>query len=349
MASTPQMTSAADAPKKSLVVRLVKWAVVLIVLVIVLAAVAVINNNVSFHHSARAEFTAQLDHAIDTSTNWIVTHPDVQGNPPLMYMIGDMAEMSGDPRLQQYVQSYLASSRVRIPGQPVSWYWAHWVDPSVPLPALTADMIPGLAWQYRWFSYGTAPDKVELTEEDKANLFSPDKYSWGVRLHLQLIALDIYRHYNGPSPKLDAVLIPVTNGVANDAYWDFRVSDSYPQRTATLLAAGRPELGEETLDRAHSRPAESRRLLGLLLVRVVPRRLRVQPDAGRPCPHHGASRLDAVPAEVSLLGLDQAELSVGNGGWGLGNRESGMGNRGEGTAPDPEFLIPSPKSIVHSP
>ena len=37
-----------------------------------------------------------------------MTHPDVQGNPPLMYMIGDMAEMSGDPRLQQYVQSYLA-------------------------------------------------------------------------------------------------------------------------------------------------------------------------------------------------------------------------------------------------
>lgn len=236
------MTPAAEPPKKSLALRLLKWAVMLAVLVIVLGAIAVINNNVSFHHTTRAEFTAQLDHAIDTSTNWIVTNPDVQGNPPLMYMIGDMAEMSGDPRLQQYVQAYLASPRVKIPGQPVSWYWAHWVDPSVPLPALTADMIPGLAWQYRWFSYGTAPDKVELTEEDKANLFSPDKYSWGVRLHLQLIALDIYRHYNGPSPKLDAVLIPVTNGVANDAYWDFRVSDSYPQRTATLLAAGRPEL-----------------------------------------------------------------------------------------------------------
>ena len=117
MATTPQMTSAAEAPRKSLVGRLLKWAVILAVLVIVVAAIAVINNNVSFHHTTRAEFTAQLDHAIDTSTNWIVTHPEVQGNPPLMFMIGDMAEMSGDPRLQQYVQAYLASPRVRVPGQ----------------------------------------------------------------------------------------------------------------------------------------------------------------------------------------------------------------------------------------
>ena len=46
------MTSAADAPKKSLVGRLLKWAVILAVLVIVLAAIAVINNNVSLHHTA---------------------------------------------------------------------------------------------------------------------------------------------------------------------------------------------------------------------------------------------------------------------------------------------------------
>ena len=128
------MTSSAEAPRKSLVGRLLKWAVILAVLVIMLAAIAVINNNVSFHHTSRAEFTSQLDHAIDTSTNWIVAHSDeVQGNPPLMFMIGDMAEMSGDPRLQQYVQAYLASTRARIPGKPWTWYWAHWADPSVPL------------------------------------------------------------------------------------------------------------------------------------------------------------------------------------------------------------------------
>ena len=242
MASTPQATPAVEAPRKPLILRLLKWAAILVVLLIVLAAIAVINNNLSFHHTTRAEFNAQLDHAIDSSTNWIVQHPDIQGNPPLMFMIGDMAEMSGDPRLRQYIRAYEVSPRVKIPGYPITWYWAHWADASVPLPMLDASVAPRLGWQNRWFSYGTAPDKVKLTDEDKANLFSPDKYSWGVRLHLQLIALDMYRHYNGPSPQLDAVIIPVANGVASDAYWDFRVSDSYPQRIATLLAAGRPEL-----------------------------------------------------------------------------------------------------------
>jgi hypothetical protein len=236
------MTSPAEPPRKSLVRRLFAWGAILVVILIVLAAFAVFNNNHSFSNTPRAEFTSQLDHAIDTSTQWIVQHPEIQGNPPLMFMIGDMAEMSGDPRLKEYVAAYLASPRVKIPGHPVTWYWAHWADPSVPLPTLDARLAPHLDWQNRWFSYGTAPDKVEITDDDKANLFSPTKYSWGIRLHLQLIALDMYRHYNGPSPQLDAVIIPVTNGVANDAYWDFRVSDSYYQRAATLLAAGRPDL-----------------------------------------------------------------------------------------------------------
>ena len=30
--------------------------------------------------------------------------------------------------------------------------------------------------------------------------------------------------------------------MAHDAYWDFRVSDSYEQRSAFILAAGRPDL-----------------------------------------------------------------------------------------------------------
>lgn len=242
MASTSQATPRAEKPRNSFLRRLFVWAAGAFVALIVLAMFAVINNNHSFRNPSRAEFTAQLDHAIETSTQWMVQHPEVQGNPPLMFMVGDMAEMSGDPRLKDFIQIYLASPRVKIPGVPWSWYWAHWADPTVPLPTLTPEMMPYMGWQNRWFTYGTAPDKVELTAEDKANLFSPTKYSWGTRLHFQLIALDIYRHYNGDSPQLSAALVPVTNGVAQDAYWDFRVSDSYYQRAATLLAAGRPDL-----------------------------------------------------------------------------------------------------------
>ena len=186
--------------------------------------------------------SAQLDRAINTSTDWIVQHPEIQGNWPLMFMVGDMAQMSQDPRLQRYVQSYLASNHVRVAGKPQTWYFAHWVDPTVPLPVIPQDMVPYLSWQDRWFTYATAPDKVPITDADRANFFSPTKYSWGIRLHLQLIALDIYRHFNAPAPELDAAINPVAEGVARDAFWDFRASDSYQQRSAFLLAAGRPDL-----------------------------------------------------------------------------------------------------------
>lgn len=234
--------SSTGTTKKSLVRRLIGWALVAIAALVILVAIAVFNNNHSLSRPSRAEFTAQLDRAIDSSTAWIVAQPDIQGNPPLMFMIGDMAQMSGDPRLRSYIESYLASPRVRLPGDPPTWYFAHWVDPSVPLPTISPAMIAHLGWQDRWFMYGTSPDRVPLTAEDRANLFSPDKYSWGTRLHLQLIALDIYRHYNPPTPEFTAAIMPVTEGVARDAYWDFRVSDSYEQRSAFLLAGGRPDL-----------------------------------------------------------------------------------------------------------
>jgi 4-amino-4-deoxy-L-arabinose transferase-like glycosyltransferase len=240
----------ATAPEEpALAGHLLRWiatnvAILILLVAVVLAAVGltVFNNNYSLHRISRADFSSELDHAIDTSTQWIVHHPEIQGNPPLMFMVGDMAEMSGDPRLHSFVESYLASNRVRVPGRPITWYYAHWVDPSVPVPLIPAWEVPYLGWQDRWFAFSTAPDRVELTSADHADLFSPTKYSWGIRLHLQLIALDIYRHFNGSSAELDSVINPVSAGVARDQYWDFRVNDAYYQRNAYILAAGKPDL-----------------------------------------------------------------------------------------------------------
>ena len=242
MTASPSLTSAPASPKKPVLRRLLGWLLALAAFLAVLFAVAVLNNNYSLHHRGRAEFNAQLDRAIESSTHWIVTHPENYGNSPLMFMVGDMAEMSGDPRLQQYVQGYLASDRVHIPGRPQTWYYARWAFPTLPVPQIPRQVVPYLSWQDRWFMYGSAPDKVEITDEDRADLFSPTKYNWGIRLHLQLIALDIYRRFNGPSPELNAAINPVAEGVARDAYWDFRVNDAYYQRNATILGAGRPDL-----------------------------------------------------------------------------------------------------------
>lgn len=234
--------TAGKSGKKSLVGRPLRAALLAIVIVIAFFALAVLNNNYSVLKPSQAEFSAQLDRAIETSTAWMVQHPDIQGNPPLMFMIGDMADMSGDPRLRSFTAAYLDSKWTRQPGNPPTWYHAHWVDPSVPLPMISEGQFERLNFQDQWLMYGTSPDRVPLPGASRGDLFSPTKYSWGTRLHVQLIALDVYRHYNGPSPELNAVINPVTEGVANDAYWDFRVSDSYEQRSAFILAAGRPDL-----------------------------------------------------------------------------------------------------------
>lgn len=84
--------------------------------------------------------------------------------------------------------------------------------------------------------------QMDIPEFDHANLFSPTKYNWGIRLHLQLLALDIYRLFNGPSAELDAAINPIAEDVAHDAFWDFRVNDAYYQRNAAILGAGRPDL-----------------------------------------------------------------------------------------------------------
>jgi 4-amino-4-deoxy-L-arabinose transferase-like glycosyltransferase len=229
--------------------RLLRWiatnvAMLILLVAVVLAAVALTmwNNNYSLHRTSRAEFSSQLDHAIDTSTQWIVHHPEIQGNPPLMFMVGDMAEMSGDPRLHSYVESYLSGKRVRVPGEPITWYYARMADPRSPVPMLLVADQGNIGWQNRWNAYATAPNRVELTAADRADMFSATKYSWGTRLHIQLLALDIYRRFNGPSPELDRAINPVTEGVAHDAYWDFRVNDSYYQRSAFIFGAGRPDL-----------------------------------------------------------------------------------------------------------
>jgi hypothetical protein len=52
----------------------------------------------------------------------------------------------------------------------------------------------------------------------------------------------MYRYYNGGSPELNSTINHLAEKVARDAHFDFRVNDSYPQRSAFILAADRPDL-----------------------------------------------------------------------------------------------------------
>jgi len=112
--------------------------------------------------------------------------------------------------------------------------------PTTPVPLLFGANAP-VGFELRWDAYATAPDRLQLTPADRSDMFSTTKYVWGMRDH-QLLALDIYRQFNGPSPEVDRTIGPVSEGVARDAFWDFRVNDAYYQRSAFVLGAGRPEL-----------------------------------------------------------------------------------------------------------
>lgn len=220
--------------------RIALWAAAAFCILFIPVICLVVNNNYSLGKRSRAEFVSQVDQAIESSTQWIVQHPEIQGNPSIMYMVGDMADVSRDPRLQQFVASYVTGPRVHIPGKPITWYYARLADPTAPVPPMT-EAEANAGWELLWSSYATAPQEVLISPAERANMFSTTKYVWGHRNH-QLLTLDIYRHFNGDSPELKAAINPVSEGVARDGFWDFRVSDSYEQRSAFLLAAGRPDL-----------------------------------------------------------------------------------------------------------
>jgi hypothetical protein len=169
-------------------------------------------------------------------------HPDMFGNQALMFMIVDMEKMSGDPRLRQLLSAYRQSRFVTDTSQLFSGVWARMVDPQASVPTIDLTGVPaGEVMETLWDAYAIAPDRVKISSAQRANMFSPSKYYWG-RRHHQLLALDIYRYYNGGSADLDATLGHLAEKVARDAHFDLRVNDSYPQRAAFILGAGRPDL-----------------------------------------------------------------------------------------------------------
>jgi hypothetical protein len=202
----------------------------------------ILNNNLAVRSPSKAQFASELDRGVATSTQWMSEHrKEVMGNPPLMHMVGDMAAMSNQPAMQQIVSDYVSGKLTKREGRKITWYYARMADGVTEVPVMTVLDLAGVNWQDRLDAFGVAPHKVELAIQERADLFSPSKFHWGTRLH-QLIALDVYRRFNGPTPELEAVINPVSEAVALEAIFDFRVNDMYLQRIWALFGAGRPDL-----------------------------------------------------------------------------------------------------------
>jgi hypothetical protein len=116
------------------------------------------------------------------------------------------------------------------------------VDPQAPVPMMNLTRAPDQdIFELLWDAYAIAPDRVVISNSQRANMFSPTKYYWG-RRHHQLLALVMYRYYNGGYEELNSTINHLAEKVARDAHFDFRVNDSYVQRNAFILGAARPDL-----------------------------------------------------------------------------------------------------------
>lgn len=194
-----------------------------------------VNHNVAWWPTARQTFLARLDGAIRLGTGWMLTQPE-RANTALLYMIADMADIAADQRLRRIVADFLANPRV-----PADDVWRRMLDPATrvkPPPRLQLD---GYEDYQRWFLYAIAPQEVELTTAERADMFAPDRFVWGSRTH-QLFALLLYRSRVENSPFVRELINHLCEQIAREAQWDIRVTDLYLQRLAFLLAAGRPDL-----------------------------------------------------------------------------------------------------------
>jgi hypothetical protein len=199
-------------------------------------ALLILNNNISLSHPSRGTFAFQLDRATERGTNWLDAHSvAIMRNAALVYMVVDMADMSGDVRLRRFVNGYLQNPFIP------SDVWRRMVDAKAEIRSPTRTELDRWAEYQRWMAYGVAPNLVQLADTERADMFSTDKYIWGKRTH-QLIALILYRKHGENSQIVHNLIDHLCEGIAFEANWDIRVTDLYLQRIAFLLAAGRPDL-----------------------------------------------------------------------------------------------------------
>src|SRR5262249_34358797 len=129
-----------------------------------------LNNNISLSNLSLGEFTSQLERASEHGTNWVDAHAvAITTNAALVYMIVDMAAMSGDIRLRRLVDSYLGN-----PFLPAN-VWRRMVDEKAEIRPPSRAELDSWAEYQRWMAYGIAPNLIHLADDERADLFSPDK------------------------------------------------------------------------------------------------------------------------------------------------------------------------------
>jgi hypothetical protein len=205
-----------------------------------------VNNNSSPRPLSEIEFWRKLDDAIAASRAWVLDVGEGTSvfrreeaatlllNGALLHMVADCAQLSSDQRLRSVAAKYFQVTKA-------PYCFGRLVDPSSHFERPPDDDERILQDYQRWFLHAVAPTDYLLSAEDRADMFSPNKYHTGSATH-QLIALYLYRKFNGDTPDLERIIRQISVQIASEASLDFRVTDLYLQRIACLLAAGQEDL-----------------------------------------------------------------------------------------------------------
>ncbi|MGO9515844.1 MAG: hypothetical protein ACLPND_02250, partial [Candidatus Korobacteraceae bacterium] len=169
----------------------VRWLWGACAILLLVLALALLNNNFSLRSPSRDAFNRQLDLELDNALNWITDNAYIsERNPSIMYMIADMERMSHDPRLEGLLDHYRKQYLVH-PVDVFDLIWFRLVVRNANVPTIYPPDSQGSFNELLWDAYAVAPDKIFLAPRDRASMFSPTKYSWGMRQH-QILALIMY-------------------------------------------------------------------------------------------------------------------------------------------------------------
>jgi hypothetical protein len=201
-----------------------------------LMGLAVALNNISLQSVSREQFTSQLDQALERGTAWVAAHADgmlEDRNSALFHMLAEMNARKPDARFRRLTERFLSQAGDSL--------WRKLVGDTGSASAPDLQGFDRLQDYQRWILFAIAPDRVPLSDEDKRRMFAPDEYHWGSLTH-QLFAVYLFRRFQGTSPATETLMSHLCERIAAEAFWDVRVTDLYLQRSAFLLAAGRPDL-----------------------------------------------------------------------------------------------------------
>src|SRR5262249_20223351 len=163
-----------------------RWLISGLALLTCAVGLLVANNNCSIFRMPSQDFEGRLVLAIQDGTRWLEERKGeiavLQPNPALLYMIGDMADLSKDTQLRRIVDLHLETYP--------NYAGRRLIDEKASFLPPRPETLAGMDDYQHWLLHACAPSEFLLEDEDRASMLSPSRHRLGSLTH-QLFALSL--------------------------------------------------------------------------------------------------------------------------------------------------------------